>query len=434
MSRRLLGRQATRLASRAVVLAVGTALALVVGPASGATHRVHHKTFGGIVPDVPTGGHVRVTPRAHAAYVLPFGGGTVMHSNRTHLIFWVPRGSALGYEAGYVAAIETFLKRVAADSRKPTNVYSLSGQYRDATGPAAYDSTYAGAVTATDPLPQNGCTEPPTGPPWNVCLSDGQLLAEIQHMIGVHRLPTTERDLYFLVTPDGMGSCTGSGPDNCALGGSADGSYCGYHSQSPDDTVVYAVIPYNAVDGHCQSGNPRPNGSTADPTLSTLSHEHNEAITDPYGTGWIDLSTGDEDGDLCIQNFGPPLGGSGNGVWNESIGGGHYFLQEEWSNEDRACEPRDEADTISLSAPKWVQARKAAGFAGHGRDPDGAIIAWDWFFGDGKSAHRRIVSHSFTRAGRYRVVLRITDRAGNRAYDAAWVTVTPAPRKRTRQR
>ena len=42
--------------------------------------------------------------------------------------------------------------------------------------------------------------------------------------------------------------------------------------------------------GHCQSGNPRPNGSTADPGLSTLSHEHNEAVTDPipFDPAYID--------------------------------------------------------------------------------------------------------------------------------------------------
>ncbi len=409
-----------------LALTLGLALAAAAIPAAGAIS-VHHKVFGGVVPDIPTGGHVHSAPIARAASALPYGGGTVMHSNRTHLIFWQPAGSGLGYDPGYVSTIVTFLKRVAADSRKPTNVYSLSGQYRDSAGPAAYDSTYGGTVMATDRLPQNGCSEPPTGPGWGVCLSDQQLLAEIQHVVGVHRLPTTDRDLYILVTPSGMGSCTGPGPDSCALGGSADGSYCGYHSSSSDDAIVYAVVPYNAVDGHCQSGNPRPNGSTADPTVSTISHENNETITDPYGTAWIDLSTGNENGDLCISNYGPVLGGSGNGLWDQSIAGGHYYLQEEWSNEDRGCRAGDEADQISLDAPARVAARTNARFVGHGRDPDGSIANWDWFFGDGH-ANRRIVNHAFRRAGTYRVVLRITDRAGNRAYAAKRVVVTATPR------
>ena len=220
------------------------------------------------------------------------------------MIFWAPAGSGLGYDPGYQSLVEGFLANVAADSHRPTNVYGLSGQYPDSAGPAAYASTYGGAVTATDPLPANGCTEPlppplGTGPGWNVCFTDAQLQAEIAHVVGVDRLPMTGHDIYFLVTPNGMGSCEGSGPDNCALGGDADGSYCGYHSSDPEGALLYAVIPYNAVAGHCQSGNPRPNGSTADPAISTISHEHNEVVTDPLGNAWIDGS-GNENGDKCL--------------------------------------------------------------------------------------------------------------------------------------
>ena len=70
------------------------------------------------------------------------------------------------------------------------------------------------------------------------------------------------------------------------------------------------MIPYNAVTGHCQSGNPRPNASTADPAISTISHEHNESVTDPLGNAWVD-SSGDEIADLCITSYGPALGGTG---------------------------------------------------------------------------------------------------------------------------
>ena len=158
-----------------------------------------------------------------------------MHSNRTHLIFWQPSGSALGYDPGYQTQFEQFLARVAADSRQPTNVYSLTGQYTDANGPAVYDSTYGGAVLAIDPLPANGCSEPPlTGPGWSVCLEDSQLESEIQHVVLTDHLPTTSRDVYFLVMPNGMGTCETTGPENCALGGGADGSFCGYHSSTPD--------------------------------------------------------------------------------------------------------------------------------------------------------------------------------------------------------
>ena len=403
------------------LIALGIGAGATAAAASAAPARAHAKHFGGLIPDVPTG--TRVPPRARVAN-LPYGGGPVMHSNRTHLIFWQPSGSGLGYDPGYQTQFEQFLIRVAADSRQPTNVYSLTGQYTDANGPAVYDSTYGGAVVAPDPLPANGCSEPSlTGPGWSVCLEDSQLESEIQHVIVTDHLPTTSRDVYFLVMPNGMGTCETTGPENCALGGGADGSFCGYHSSTPDGMILYAVIPYNAVSGHCQSGNPRPNGSTSDPSLSTLSHEHNETITDPLGDAWIDGS-GNENGDLCIARYGPNLGGSGAGAWNEVIHGGHYFLQEEWSNADGGCRPRARADTVSFSIPAKIAARSVATFTGRGRDPTGSIVAFDWTFGDGQTAHGRVVQHAFARQNSYQVSLRITDSAGNRASTTRVIRVT----------
>jgi PKD domain len=388
--------------------------------------------IGGVVPDVPTGAHARPPALARAAS-LDYGGGFVLHDNRTHLIFWQPSGTGLAFDPGYISLTETFLAQVAADSHKPTNVYALSGQYRDTTGPAAYASTYGGAVLDTDPLPANGCTEPPgpppagSGPGWAVCLSDAQLEAEIDHVVASRHLPAAGNDIYFLLTPNGFGSCTGPGPDNCALGGSATG-YCGYHSQSGAG-ILYAVIPYNAISGHCQSGNPRPNNSTADPTISTISHEHNETVTDPQDDAWIDPA-GNEDGDLCFTNFGPDLGNSGSSTaWNEVIDGGHYYLQEEWSNEAGGCEPRDESDPVSFAAPARANARKPVRFAGHASDPDGSIVAYTWFLGTATETvvgRSRVLWRTFKRAGTYRITLRTTDRADNWAFTSRTVRVLAA--------
>ena len=216
---------------RRFLVAATALVGLLLGAAAAAAPAPSMKHFSGIVPDVPTGGDV--PPIARIAN-LPYGGGPVMHSNRTHVIFWQPRDSTLTYDPGYQLQVELFLRRVAADSHKPTNVYSLSGQYRDSGGPAAYDSTYAGPLQVSDPLPANGCAEPPgSGPGWQVCLNDSQLENEIRRTISVNRLPIGSHDIYFLVMPNGMGTCETTGPDNCALGGQgADGSFCGYHSST----------------------------------------------------------------------------------------------------------------------------------------------------------------------------------------------------------
>jgi len=379
------------------------------------------KPIAGLSRDLPSAGpHVARAVEADEAN-LPYGGGPVLHSNRTHVIFWQPAGSGLTFDPGYEALIETFLSNVAAASHESTNVYGLTGQYTDAHGAAAYDSRYGGAVLATDPLPPNGCTEPPaTGPGWTVCLTDLQLQAEIEHVVRTDHLPTGPTDVYFLVTPNGLGSCTDATSSTCALGGSA--GYCGYHSVTNDGLVLYAVIPYNAVPGHCSSDNPRPNGSTADPALSSISHEHSEMITDPSGDAWIDAA-GEEDGDLCRFSFGAPIGGSGSTAWNEMIHGGHYFLQEEWSNASSACEPRAKSYSVSFEAAPIPPRISSLSFTAHVHDANAPVLSYRWFFGDGDSGVGRTTSHRYGRLGRYRVVLRTTDSWGNWAFDARVIRI-----------
>jgi len=180
---------------------------------------------------------------------------------------------------------------------------------------------------------------------------------------------------------------------------------------------VYAVIPYNAVPGHCQSDNPRPNSSTADPAISTISHEQVEMVTDPLGDAWIDAA-GNEVADLCIASYGPPLGGSEQAAFNEAIDGGHYYLQEIWSNADRSCQPRARPDVILVSAPGEVARGRPVALSARASDPEGRIVSFKWFFGDGRTGQSNRASHSFKRDGLYRIVVRTTDSWGNWGFNA----------------
>jgi hypothetical protein len=338
--------------------------------------------------------------------------GPVLSTNRTHVIFWQPGHSRFAFDQGYRPLVERFLTDVAAASHSTSVVFALTGQYTDSAGrAAAYASRYGGAVLDTDPLPPSQCTEPPVaGPGWTTCLTDRELQAEIEHVVRIRHLPTTQRDVYFLVTPKGVGSCMGAAATSgCALGGKVNG-YCGYHQFTNDGRVDYAFIPYNAVPGHCQSNNPRPNGNTADPALSTISHELSEMVTDPDGDGWTD-GTGQEIADLCITDFGPVIGGSGERAYNESVAGGHFYLQEEWSNASGRCEPRARPDHASFSVIS--QAGLKLTFGGRGSDPQGQIEAYRWAFGDGARASGRSVTHRFARRGRYSVRLHLIDSWNN---------------------
>ena len=131
--------------------------------------------------------------------MLPYGGGPVLHSNRTHPIFWEPAGSGLTFDPGYESLIETFLIDVAADSHKTTNVVQPER--------AVHRLEWAGGVRL-DLRRRRGRHRPaaakrlhragPTGPGWTVCLTDAQLETELEHVIAADHLPTTNRDVYFI--------------------------------------------------------------------------------------------------------------------------------------------------------------------------------------------------------------------------------------------
>lgn len=363
-------------------------------------------------PDLPSGrGHTK--QRRHSGR-LRYEGGPVLRANRTHAIFWEPAGSGLRFDPGYRPLVDSFLANVAAASHRTSNVFANTGQYTDGRGhPAAYSSRFAGAVLDTDRLPASGCVEPPvTGPGWTVCLTDSQLQSELERVVRTQGLPTGPHDVYFLLTPRGFGSCLSTTPTSgCALGGSENG-YCGYHSSTPNGLLRYAVIPFNAVYGHCQSNNPRPNHSTADPALSTVSHELSETITDPYGDAWM-TGAGYEMADLCATDYGAPLGGSKSDAYNEIIGTGHYWLQEEWSNAAGSCQPEAGADHASFSVTDRKAGTHRISFRASASDPEGRIVAYRWSFGDGGTGSGRRVWHRYSTGGAHVVTLRVTDSWGN---------------------
>ena len=252
---------------------------------------------------------------------LSYHGGPVMLSNNVYTIFW--SGSSGTWDTGYQSTINTYFSNVAKDNGKSSNVYFSDTQYSS----IAYDSTNVATYDDSSAYPSNGCTDKAT----SICLSDAQLQAEIQRVMGIKGWTGGPQNLFFIFTPKGVGSCAGP---SCAYS-----TYCAYHSWMGSGTseILYANMPY-AVQNYriytCDSGQ-RPNGVTADATINLISHEHNEAITDPQGSAWFD-SQGAENGDKCAWNFGSASGPAG-AQYNQTIGGSHYYLQQEWSNKSSGC-------------------------------------------------------------------------------------------------
>jgi hypothetical protein len=243
----------------------------------------------------------------------------------------------LTFDAKYQSVINQFLIDVAHDSGGTDNVYPIADQYTDGSGAIQYKSTFGGSYVAHNPLPASGCNDGID----SYCLTDQQLQNEIQTALTAKGWHGGLDHMFFLVTPNRVGSCFS------AAGQCSTDTFCAYHSAftaSSGEDVIYANEPYEApLPGCTGTGDAThraqgfPNDVDADTTVNTISHEHNEAITDPFGDGWI-AADGNENGDLCAFGFGTALGGTpGVSAWNQVINGHHYDLQQEWSNSENGC-------------------------------------------------------------------------------------------------
>ncbi|HSO99243.1 MAG TPA: PKD domain-containing protein, partial [Solirubrobacteraceae bacterium] len=174
-----------------------------------------------------------------------------------------------------------------------------------------------------------------------------------------------------------------------------------------------------------------PNGSTADPGLFSLSHEHSETITDPLGDGWIDGS-GNEDGDLCIDTVAHPpraIGRTPNGAYDQVIAGGHYWLQGEWSNATGGCVTSAPSGWLRLRLPRTITAGQGAVFSALASR---RVVSLRWSFGDGANRGGFRTVNTFRRAGRYQLTVRGTDSFGNWVFARSAVRVRAAPVHRRR--
>jgi hypothetical protein len=293
---------------RGVLTTVAAALTLLVTAAGASGNASHGLRPLGLVP------HVRGHATAHALEAA------------------APAPSFLTFDTSYESLINQYFADVAAASGSSSNVYSVATQYSDSSGPIQYLSTVGGSYIDHDPLPDDGCSDG-VDP---ACLTDLQLQSEIQNVLTAKGWHGSLTNVFFLMTPVGVGSCGDATGSECSTD-----VFCAYHSDFTDlasEPVIYANEPYEGALGGCSGpGQGFPNDEDADTTINTISHEHNESITDPFGDGWI-ASDGNENGDLCAYNYGAPLGASGNGQpYNQLIHGHDYSLQQEYSDKGSSC-------------------------------------------------------------------------------------------------
>jgi hypothetical protein len=309
-------------ASALVAIAAAAALSAQLQQAHGSTSAIPSHVAGLVPPVHGVQPNDNCPPSGCGSGDLLNHGGPVMTSRKAYAIFWVPSGYSNA--AGYSSTIDQYFNDVAADSGKATNVYSVDTQYSG----IAYSSTYGGSVTDTTQFPASGC---PLYNGLSECLTDSQIIAEIDSQIAAHGWTKSASTMFFMFTPNNVGSCFDAS-SSCAYT-----AYCAYHGYTPSG-AIYANQPY-AFNPSCDVGE-YPNGisNQADPTINVVSHEDNEAITDPQvniSSAWYDAA-GYEIGDKCAWTFGTRSGSAG-AQYSNTINGHNYFLQEEYSNDGHVC-------------------------------------------------------------------------------------------------
>ena len=149
-------------------------------------------------------------------------------------------------------------------------------------------------------------------------LSDADIQTIVNRNVGNGKLPYNPDAVYFVITSSNVNETSGF----CT-------QYCGWHTYGnvTSGHVRYAFIG-NAARclSACAAQTTSPNNNAGvDGAISVLSHELEEATTDPDLNAWYD-SRGAENADKCAWTFGHYQFQLGNGSWANMTFGGHNWL------------------------------------------------------------------------------------------------------------
>ena len=275
---------------------------------------------------------------------LLYHGGPVMDTHGSQgltvtPIFWQPPARARSFPSGYESLISGYIGNVAAAGAVDTNVYSIDTEYYSiVNGQLSHIEPHITAgtpVVVTDPLPADGCSVDTSDVTDHLisCITDDQIQSELNRVLTRLKLPRGLANFYPMFFAPGVETADADGTTSAS-------DYCGYHSNTgtTSDQIIYGNEPYDVVG--CGGGQSPNHNLAADTAIGTLSHELNEATTDPeVGTGnigWNDAS-GSEIGDICAADYGKPLGSTDpkapqSSEYNQVINGGRYYTQTEFSN------------------------------------------------------------------------------------------------------
>lgn len=244
------------------------------------------------------------------------GGPVLQAGTNVVAVYWAsapiykggPAVGAAGAGSDDGSLIGFFLRNLGGSA-----YFGINSSYTDGSGKAiansvSYTSFWANGANAPSGI-QN--------------VSDAQMISMLQSGFNSGAIVYDPSTLYLIFT---------AGKVN--LGGGFGSQYCGYHWNATVTiggaarTALYAAMPYDyAYPGSCTNGTPSPNNDPgADGEVSVLAHEIEETTTDMMGTAWYD-NRGYENADKCAWTW-----GTYNGVWNVTLGGKNFLVQQNWKN------------------------------------------------------------------------------------------------------
>ena len=154
----------------------------------------------------------------------------------------------------------------------------------------------------------------------------------LQAIVGNHLtngdLPTDAGGVYLVLTSSDVNETSGF----CR-------TYCGFHTHATLNgaDIKYAFIGnVDKCPSGCEIQSTGPNSPSvgvggADGMSNVITHETEEAITDPDLNAWFDAS-GNEDADKCNFKFGPTQTAGNGAKFNQTFGGLNWMIQMEWEN------------------------------------------------------------------------------------------------------
>jgi len=288
------------------------ALAALVATSALSAHAAKVKVPGEEEELVPTGkgwGERAAPGQAHHKAVKP-GGSNGISYHGGPVLLGTPKAYYIWY-GGWSGNTATTILPDLAQSIGGSGYFNINSTYFDGSNGHVTGAVSFGGSTSM------GYTH-------GTALSDSMIRQIVSDAITSNSLPKDTNAVYFVLTSADVNATSGF----CT-------QYCGWHANGSiaGSDIKYAFIGNpDRCPNACEAQAIGPNGNAgADGMASIISHELEEAVTDPDLNAWYDRR-GEENADKCAWTFGTTYATADGASANMKLGQRDYLIQRNWVN------------------------------------------------------------------------------------------------------